>query len=258
MRVRPPERRTLWGLLNASQGHSRWLDRGVYNDVGGRGIGECYQKFPQLMAASLLRAVDLWTCSQIDGSRHYAGSYGGCMLVSLDIQKELTGEFWTNRYVLDVPSLADAITPANFIVGKERIITIGDITFTSYRISDMVPGTDAYIVVPIGLQGLRVITSQALPLFNVARVDFGVGQGRPSRKYLRGVLGEEDQESYGILVDASITFINTNYAGPVAGLTEYVDVDGQAITTGFCYGRVGMRQLRRGSRRRTEPIIPVA
>lgn len=179
-------------------------------------------------------------------------------LFSLDVQKVLRGEYWTNRYILDGASLLAVTGAAVTIVEAERAITSPDVQFVSYRVSDQVPGVDAYIVVPIGTFGTRVILTQALPLFNVLRVDFGVGQGRPSRKYLRGVLAEGDQTNYGELLLTTVSEMQTAYADVVAAVPEYVDVDGQGIVDGRIFGSVGMRQLRRGSKRKLLPIIPVS
>jgi hypothetical protein len=178
-------------------------------------------------------------------------------LFTLDVQKELRGEYWTNRYVLDGVSLLALTAPANAIVAAERAITLGDVRIVSYRISDRIAGGDVYIVQPVGVLGQRTVATQALPLFDVARVDFSVGQGRPSRKYLRGVLAEGDQTNYGELELTTVQFIDDNYANIVSDVPEYVDVDGQQIAYGRCYPYVGMRQLRRGSKRRSQPIIPV-
>lgn len=176
-------------------------------------------------------------------------------LFSLDIEKELRGEYWTNRYILDGASALSLNGPANSIVVAERDILIPDVEITRYRISSTVVGDDAYIIVPVGQMGTRVVTTQALPLFVVFRVDFPATQGRPSRKYVRGSIAEGDQTNYGDLEPATITFINNNYGTPVGAVPEYVDVDGQQLGAGICYPNVGMRQLRRGSRRRTQPIL---
>jgi hypothetical protein len=180
------------------------------------------------------------------------------MLVSLDIQKYLRGEYWTNRYILDIASTSAGSVPAGQIVTAERSITIVDVQFVSYRISSIATGDDDYVVVPLETPGQRAISTQALPLFDVLRVDFGVGQGRPSRKYLRGVLSEQDQTNYGELEASAQTFFSTNYGQPVAAVPEYVDVDGQPILTSSVFKSVGMRQLRRGTKRRLQPIIPLA
>lgn len=226
--------------------------------MGGREVGE--QRSDALVPVPYLppSVVDLWSCSQIYDTLRLVTGGSTMPLFSLDIQKSLRGEFWTNRYILNADTLLAATPDAVLIVEAERAITIADVQFVSYRISDQIKGTDQYIVVPIGTFGLRVTSTQALPLFDVLRVDFGVGLGRPSRKYLRGVLSEQDQTNYGELDLAAVTYFTNNYATPVKDVAGYVDVDGQDITSGRVYGQVGMRQLRRGSKRKEKPVIPVS
>jgi hypothetical protein len=72
------------------------------------------------------------------------------------------------------------------------------------------------------------------------------------------VLSEQDQTNYGELEASAQTFFSTNYGQPVAAVPEYVDVDGQPILTSSVFKSVGMRQLRRGTKRRLQPIIPLA
>lgn len=178
-------------------------------------------------------------------------------LYSLDIEKELYGEYWTNRYILQTASMSDAITPANAIVQMELNCLLGNVNVTRYRISDSDPATDTYIIIPVGEIGVRPgVTSNGMPLFTVVRVDFPAPVGRPSRKYLRGVLAEQDQVSYGILDSPIITYVNDNYATLLGALEAFVDVDGQPLGAGQVWPRVAMRQLRRGSKRRTQPILP--
>lgn len=178
---------------------------------------------------------------------------------SLDIQKQMGGEYFTNRYMLDIASAAGGYDAAAAIYAAERAIMLEAVAFISYRISSVVVGDDDYIIVPLGTNGQRTVgAAAALPLFNVVRVDFAVTTGRPSRKYLRGILVEGDQSDFGVINSTLLGFVDTNYTAYLVALSEYVDVDGQAIISGRAISNVGMRQLRRGSRRRTEPIIPVS
>lgn len=177
-------------------------------------------------------------------------------LYSLDIEKELAGEFWTNRYILDVASALAGASPAAEIIEAERQYTLDRVNFTRYRISSVATGDDDYIIVPIDLEGGRTAgVGSELPLFCTLRVDFTVTSGRPSRKYYRGILIEADQTSFGELDDAFLGFFNAAVVDTIAAVEEYVDVDGQAILSGAAYPKVAMRQLRRGSRRRTTPIL---
>jgi hypothetical protein len=173
----------------------------------------------------------------------------------VDIEKELFGEYWTNRYIVEGATMGAADLIGADITAIERTIHGSEITFTKRRTSDGVPGTDTYMVVPLNVNGTRTnATGEALPLFNVFRVDFQATAGRPSRKYIRGPVFEGDQAG-GDLLAGTMTFINTNYAAPLAALTGYVDVDGQELLSGAVQRKVGMRQLRRGSKRRLLPIL---
>lgn len=179
-------------------------------------------------------------------------------LFSLDVQKAVGGVYFTNRYILEGAAVTSFDTAAMAIVQAEQAIMLAQVSFISYRVSDAIVGNDQYIVVPLSLQGLRVGGAEALPLFCCARVDFQVAIGRPSRKYLRGVLVEGDQSAYGLLNATVVSFINENYTAYVVAQSEFVDVDGQNIVSGGCIANVAMRQLRRGSKRRLTPIIPVS
>lgn len=173
---------------------------------------------------------------------------------SLDIEKVIGTEYWTNRYMLSNPSLESAILTAAAIVDAERAVHAAGVTFTRYRISDVDPTTDNFVIVPLGTAGLRIITT-SLPLFNVARVDFPAGTGRPSRKYLRLPIAEEDQDN-GTFTSTFVSLINQNYGVVLGDIDEFVDVDGEPLGTGICQPKVGMRQLRRGSKKRNQPVIP--
>jgi hypothetical protein len=176
-------------------------------------------------------------------------------LWSVDIEKFTAGEYWTNRYIVNQPDITLAQASGLGITNFERSVTSDSVTFTKYRVSDLNPETDLYVIVPLGNLGQRSAATPLLPLFNVVRVDFGTGSGRPSRKYLRGILVEGDITFNTISTDL-ITLINTNYADPLVAANAYVDVDGEEIINRAVYSNVAMRQLRRGSRRRTEPILP--
>lgn len=177
-------------------------------------------------------------------------------LWKLDIEKLLQGEYWSNRYIIEEASLATALLAAEPIVDAERSIHQTVVNFTKYRVSDMVLGTDIYQTVTINLPGLSTQSDQWLPLFNVVRVDFNtVGGGRPSRKYLRLPISEVWTQN-GNLVNTFVSEIQINYADALIDLPQYVDVDGQAFSNASVSPYVGMRQLRRGSKRKLAPIIP--
>jgi hypothetical protein len=176
-------------------------------------------------------------------------------LYQLDIEKAFGSEFWTNRYILNAASLSAAVASIGGVINAERNITDQNVSFTRCRVADLDPNTDQYTIVPLNQVGARANLTNLLPLFNVLRVDFGVAEGRPSRKYLRGVLVEGDID-FTTISTSALTFFDTNYVDLLVPFDSYVDVDGEPIISGSVYPQVAMRQLRRGSRRRTEPIIP--
>lgn len=177
-------------------------------------------------------------------------------LFKLDIQKRIGSEYWTNRYILAGSGLAALRPAADAIVAAERAIHYNPVVFVSYRISDTDPNTDAYISGLLGGTGaLSSAEVNLMPLFAVVRVDFETGTGRPSRKFLRGCLAELDS-MFHTIDSARVLHIFQNYATPLVNQEAFVDVDGGPIVAAVVSSQVGMRQLRRGSKRRTQPVIP--
>jgi len=171
----------------------------------------------------------------------------------VDIEKQRGTEFWTNVYYVDTEAITGAVPVANAIVEAERAITSDLVTFTKYRISDIDPETELYVTQVLNLMGERHNETHMLPLFNVLRVDMSTATGRPSRKYLRGVLCEADIEFNDILIGPQGVF-DVAYCQALEAIPELVDVDDQPFTAINAKSTVGMRQLRRGSRR--TPVLP--
>jgi hypothetical protein len=190
------------------------------------------------------------------GAGNTSEFFGGAFVA--DIEKMYQGEYWTNRYVIAAASLAAAVTAASTLVEAERLVTTNGVLFTKFRVSDTDPATDIYQVTNSNLFGLASTGgSQLLPLFNVVRVDFSTqGGGRPSRKYLRGILTEGDID-FNALVGARVTAIQNNYVNQCLAVPQFVDVDQQSFSVGSVYPFVGMRQLRRGSKRKAVSSDPV-
>jgi hypothetical protein len=170
----------------------------------------------------------------------------------LTIEKMYQNEYWTNVYYLST-ELGSSASAANAIVAAERYATLTPVLFTKYRLDDNTEDTDVYGTVPLNLFGLNTLGSgQMLALFNVLRVDFAAGVGRPSRKYYRGML-QEAVVNFNAIDSAVVADFQTNVAGVIAAVSAYVDVDGDDITNGTVYPFVGMRQLRRGSKKTVTP-----
>jgi hypothetical protein len=176
-------------------------------------------------------------------------------LWKVDVEKLFGAEYWTNRYIVDAPDIDTAGSKAAAIAQIERTVHRDLVTFTRWRVDDGVKDTDVFMITTMNVPGQYAAGAFPwLPLFNVAVVDFAVTLGRPSRKYLRLPLLEEDVHN-GQLIAGVITHLNTNYVNPLVMLEGYVDVDGQNILSGAVKPAVGMRQLRRGSKRKAQPVI---
>lgn len=177
----------------------------------------------------------------------------------VDIEKRLGEEYWTNVYYVFSDTLTDADAAAGEILAYEQNMHLDIVTFTKLRVRTQVEGDEVYISRPVAVNGERPTVGEYLPLFNVCRVDLGTTSGRPSRKFYRLPLLEGDQQN-GQLVGSLVSIVDSNLQGlslALEGLvSSWVDVDGQQIVAIAVFPDVGMRQLRRGSRRRTTPILP--
>lgn len=174
----------------------------------------------------------------------------------MDSEKKFQQEYWSNRYVIEAASLATAVAFADAIRSIEHACTHTFVTLTKYRVSSDNVGDDVYQITNDNVAGALTYSGSVLPLFNRVRCDFNtVGGGRPSRKYWCPALTENDVN--GMVLEASfIEFMEDNYVAPLLSITGYVDVDGQAFSSGSVFPDVAMRQLRRGSKRKLLPIIP--
>lgn len=181
-------------------------------------------------------------------------------LFKIDVEKRLDGEFWTNRYIVQAPELAAANASRMRIVDAERQFHRLEVEFTKVRVSDMVPGTDLYTVTPLGLFGTLTKNGSYLPLFNVVRADFTAeGSGRPSRKYYRLPLCAGDVDSDYRISSTLRNLIKDVLDGMLDDLANdaipMVDPDNQALYPSVVFQPIAMRQLRRGTKQRSNPIL---
>lgn len=172
----------------------------------------------------------------------------------VDIEKVLNGEYWTNVYHVTAADLATAELHAAELTDIERGITLESVTFTRYRVSNETTGSTEFSTVPLGETGDVEATQEYLPLFNVVRVDFAVPGRRALRKYLRLPMAENQQHA-GVIETATRSGWNSAYAAAIVALGWVIAPDGTVVSAGAVYPNVGMRQLRRGSRR-TTPVLP--
>ena len=180
-------------------------------------------------------------------------------LYQVDIEKRLLAEYFTNVYYLQSPSLADAATDAALIVSFEKSIMLDNVNFVKQRVRTTTIGDDLYAVATLSGLGLRSSSGGTLPLFNTLNVVLSAATGRPSRKYYRGVLQESDIDYTAVslsLLSTVQTQANTLITAMNASASDLVDIDNTLILTVVPVSDVGMRQLRRGSKRRARPVLP--
>jgi len=175
-------------------------------------------------------------------------------LYQVDIEKQLDTEFWTNVYHVDVTDLSNAIGAGTTLVNIERTIHLDAVTFTKFRVRPYPSSGNTGTIVPVGELGQNTGQGAYIPLWNTLNVVFGVATGRPSRKYLKLPIPEASQTN-GTFIQAFLDDWQEQYADAMQALDFLVDVDGQNILTVRVQPKVGMRQLRRGSKRRLQPII---
>lgn len=182
-------------------------------------------------------------------------------LFKVDTEKSYGSEFWTNRYIIEAGSIENAQEGGLIIIEAEREFHRTFVNFTKLRVSTFTPNDDVFIVTPYSADGNLVPSSGGvLPLWNVVRVDLAVeGFGRPSRKFYRtGLMAGDVTLDFTITGDALnvvVPSVEAMIAELQSNASPLVDVDGQNIASSVSYGLIAMRQLRRGSRRRTEPIL---
>lgn len=177
-----------------------------------------------------------------------------------DIEKRVGREYFTNVYYVNAATIVEAAAASVRIAAFEQYFHKDAVVFEKARVRTPAEGDDIFVNTPLGFLGLQVNQpAQQLPLFNVLRVDFGVATGRPSRKYYRVLLNESDIESANV-AQALRDVVTLRYGEMVADLgglgVQHVDIDGQLVVNCVPQIPIGMRQLRRGSRRRTQPILP--
>lgn len=177
-------------------------------------------------------------------------------VAQIDIEKTAFDQTFTNRYLVNI--LPDEPTSGALIaalVAAEKLLAGDQVFFTRARHASLAPNDQDFAIVPLTGTGARAIAAGTyLPLFNVIRVDFLAGFGRPSRKYLRGCLGEADQDN-GNVNPTLLSNTVQSYVQAVTSRTEVVDPQGDDLISGIGHPKVGMRQLRRGSRRQSEPVL---
>lgn len=180
------------------------------------------------------------------------------MVVKLDTQKIINGQYWTNRYLLDLDgpeSVSDAMILS--VVASEKVIHSSAVGFVSARVSDDVIGTDNFRIFPLSGVGTQPVTGGTLPGWMTTRVDFGISFGRPCRKYYRSYVGEVAIDGH-VWIAEYVASIQTTLTDLLALIPTFCDPQGNHWQSVITKTEAQMRQLRRGSRKKENPVIPVS
>lgn len=176
----------------------------------------------------------------------------GNSIWQVDIEKQLGTEYWTNVYHVLAGSQGSAKITGDEIVAAEKSFHNSLIGFTKMRVRPYPSQGAQGTIFPLTGNGAYA-SPQYLPLFCTANVIGAVPIGRPCRKYYRCGIDEALQAG-GSLTTQGIDFFTTNLI-QLNAIEELCDESGQLIDTWTIYPQVGMRQLRRGSKRRVQPVI---
>lgn len=177
-------------------------------------------------------------------------------MVRLTIEKFMAarGEYWTNVYHFPGSDLAAAITAGQAIANWEMAMVGTGIIVTKIRADDKTIETDVFQTVMMNEPGDRAMgDADTLPLYVALVVDFGVGAGgRPCRKFLRGF---SKADLSGMSWMPGLIGLASTYAAGVVS-KGICDPQGNIVTSGSIKLNAGMRQLRRGSKKRS-PHYPL-
>lgn len=169
------------------------------------------------------------------------------------IQKNFFGEFLVNDYNISAPDMEAAMAFLETIAHYEAALFIPGIVINTLRVSSLPQGDNYFYTKAVNIPGTRTYTGALTPPFNRFRVDMGVGFRRPLRKYL--LIPLTGDVNGGGLSSAAQTLVNTSYCQPLVALGCVVAINGTIVGSASVSERVGMRQLRRGSKRRSTPVI---
>jgi hypothetical protein len=166
---------------------------------------------------------------------------------------------WSNTWLCDAADIDTVVAGMPDFGDVTAQAHLDNVIITRARVSDILPDTDVFSIVTLGVIGTRGTggDNDWLPLFNTVRVDFDVaGGGRPSRKYFRSPILEADQQA-GQLADTVVTYFTTvggEFISTASGGSfPLVDPDGQLLTAAHCQTQVQMRQLHRKRKKAVAP-----
>jgi hypothetical protein len=170
----------------------------------------------------------------------------------LTVEKYLSAQaiYWTNVYHANLEAGVPT-SVASDLVAAERPLYNSEVIIT--KVSHDLVEVDSNYSEPliVNLAGTRSVTGDRMPLFVTARVDLRYEGSRPGRKYLRGVIYENDT-TFTQIGSGLVTLLNT-YLTALLAIPSLCDEDGDDLTGGAVFLAPAMRQLRRGSKKKTTP-----
>lgn len=172
-------------------------------------------------------------------------------IYQFDVQKHIGTEYWTNVYHAQADDDADALLISDEILNAELGIHYSNVDFDKTLVRPYPPVAGDFVERPHSIPGLRS-GSADLALFNVARLVFPATVGKAGIKMYRGALNEGDQEGIGAITEATRVFFETWGLAFKAAVPTLCKADGTLLGAPTINLAVGMRQLRRGSKR---PVI---
>jgi hypothetical protein len=158
---------------------------------------------------------------------------------------------WSNVYQVEAASALDALDIGEDIVEIEKAVHKDYVQYTKMTatedIDDPPVGSSRVLTATGDITGVE---NQRLPGFNAVRVILSDGNGRPSQKYLRPLL-EEDDIADGSITTATRNLFSLSYAGPLIGLAGVVSNSGDTFISATVQDAIQMRQ--QSWHRRTRP-----
>lgn len=172
----------------------------------------------------------------------------------LDIQYVYETEYWTNKLYIIEPDIESAVNALQALTDVLKTGVQNSVTIDKGRITPFPYLRNTYRDVQLNKAGTGGTAAPA-PLFNVVRWEFSRAYGRAISHYFRGGVTPSNIGTDQKFTDAAHTFnddlvLALFETGPVI-----CDKIGDPYTRATTDIRVGMRQLRRGSKRKKTPVI---
>lgn len=171
-----------------------------------------------------------------------------------DFQFHYETEYWTNKFYAICTDIADAQEFVNAVATFTPPSYPPSVTLDKARITPLPFVKNVFADITLNKPGTAPAFSPA-PLFNVVRFDFSRQFGRAVHHYMRAcfpasAMGPNQQFT------AEYQGYNNLFAGHFADGPQIVcDKNGNAYENFSAAPSVGMRQLRRGSKRKAKPVI---